>query len=78
MEIKKSENSFVIVGSQHNPSVLFGSFFKDSGIIEAQNEIDSQNTIITPAFAQVQFKNNDSIKLAPERLIINGKFGKSP
>jgi len=78
IKVKKSENSFVIVGRQHNPSVLFGSFFKDSGIIENPNEIDSKNTIISPAFAQVQFKNNDSIRLAPDRLIINGNFGKSP
>lgn len=78
MNIKKVENSFVVLGTQHNPTVLLGSFFKESGIVESDDEISSENAIITPGLSQVHFKNGDTLILSPERLLIRGNFGKSP
>lgn len=78
MEIKKAESSFVVLAIQHNPSVFFGNFLIESGIIESEKEIDLQNTIATPAFAEINFINQENINLTPEKLIIKGAFGTSP
>lgn len=78
MDINKVENSFVILGAKHNPTVLLGSFFKDSGMISSNSEINSDNVIVTPGLSQVHFKNGDTLILNPERLLIRGNFGKSP
>lgn len=78
MNLKESANSVVILANQHNPTVFLGDFIRASGIINKDNEIRKEVSIITPAFAQVQFENGDLIQVDPDRLKIEGDFGVKP
>lgn len=74
MNINPKSSSLVIIADVHNPTLLFGDFFINSGIIKNDNEIIKENLILTPAFGQVKFKDNDLLIIDPNRLMIQGNL----
>lgn len=78
MELVKTETSFVIVGLQHNPTILLSDFLKNSGIIDDQEEIDMDSSFVTPAIADINLINKTNISITPERLVIKSFVDNSP
>ncbi|MFY0683460.1 MAG: hypothetical protein JXR20_02835 [Balneola sp.] len=78
MELVKTETSFVIVGLQHNPTILLSDFLMTSNIIDDLDEIDSGNSFVTPAIADVTLIDKTNINITPERLIIKSNIDNSP
>lgn len=78
MKIISKKNSLVIIGKEHNPTVFLGDFLIESGIIASIDEIDRDQTVITPAFGNIKITGSTSIKVQPEKLTIEDKFNDKP
>lgn len=71
--------SLVLVGNNHNPTVLTDYFLKKSGIVEdPDKEINKDSIIITPAVSQVNIKSGTSIIVESNRLLIQSQNSQDP
>ncbi|MDZ7808803.1 MAG: hypothetical protein U5K71_17090 [Gracilimonas sp.] len=77
-EIKKIESSFVILALQHNPTILLSGFLKDSGIIDSDEEINFDNSFVTPAGGEIYLIDKTFINITPNKLVIKSPVDNSP
>ena len=78
MQIVIINNSLVILAEAHNPSLISDHFLLTSKIIDNPDIINRENSVITPVFVQISFKDSTSITLDPGRLAITARYGESP
>ena len=76
-QIKESRNSFVVLATQHNPTVVMGNFLIKTGIAHDESDLIKETSIFTPPLAQITFKNGDQLTLDKNRLNIVGQHGNS-
>lgn len=71
--------SLVLVGNNHNPTILTDYFLTKSGIVnDPEKEIDKDSFIITPALAQVNIKSGTSIIVESDKLVIHSLNDQDP
>lgn len=71
-------NSCVILGENHNPSLMSDHFLKKSGIVSGPDEINRAQLFITPALSQIFFTNNTRMTVDPNRVVFEGPAGADP
>lgn len=77
-KIIEQSNSLVILGSNHNPTVLLGDFLTESGIIKSSEQIDLEQSVLTPSFGSIAIKNGSIIQINENKFQVDGSFNSSP
>lgn len=67
MDIKHIIYSIVVIGEDHNPTLLNPDFLKINGIVP-KDWIENKNPISTPAFSTVSYNNGVNVLLQPQKL----------
>jgi hypothetical protein len=70
VKISLVNNSAVIAGASHNPSVISTYFLQKGSFISEFKEVDESNLIITPHVSQVVLRTGTTVQVVPERLTI--------
>lgn len=78
MKVIEKKNSLVIIGNEHNPTVFLGDFLTKAKIIDTVDDIDKERSVITPGFGHLLVKKGPSIKIQPDKIIIEDSFTKKP
>lgn len=79
MEQKFVNNSVVILGNLHNPSLISDNFLLKSGILERIEDLNRQKLLITPAISQFVIKDYLYFIVESEKLkIVSTKPSKEP
>lgn len=67
----------MIIAEAHNPTVISDYFLLKSNIIDDVEQIKKENSILTPAFSQINLKDGSSITVDPGRMAITAPYGKT-
>jgi len=78
LKVIEKKNSLVIIGNEHNPTVFLGDFLSKAEIIDTADDIDRERSVITPGFGHLVIKKGPSIKIQPDKIIIEDSFSKKP
>lgn len=71
MKIVNKNNSIVLLAESHNPTLFSDSFLINSKIISKLEEINRNQTILTPLFVNIGFMDGASLQLDSLRFIIS-------
>ncbi|MFW5804337.1 MAG: hypothetical protein ACOCWG_03795 [bacterium] len=74
MEHKFINNSAVIVGNIHNPSLISESFLERVGILNNPDDLNRANLLITPAISQFIIKDIILFIIEPEKIRITSSI----
>lgn len=73
MTIKIIDTSVVVLGEQHNPTILHPFFLESQGIVPSGWEDIKDQTFCTPAVSQVQYTNGIYFSIDPNKLQIRNQ-----
>ncbi len=63
--------TFVLVGNNHNPSIISEYFLVKTGIIKSPEQIERSALIVTPAVSQYVIKGKADIQITPTKLSVS-------
>ena len=67
-DIRFKALSVVVVGKEHNPTILHPHFLQHNGIVSEGMDLQEGGVITTPAFSQVPYQDGLNIQLTPQRV----------